>query len=207
MSKVIDYSKFDDIDSDDCNSETEEQASAPLSNSNDKAVVKQGSHPNRYVFEYNGQQIYEWEQSLEEVTMYVNAPKGKKANDFRIIIETNRLRIGLKGFDRFFIDEPTFGKVDTSESSWYIDDSIIHIILIKVARGSVWETPLLGKADNTSGGKSAKGIVDPVTKEKMTQELMLERFAEENPGFDFRDAKFNGAAPDPREFMGGIKYT
>ncbi len=135
--------------------------------------------------------------------MYVNAPKGKKASDFDIRIETNRLRVGLKGYDRFFIDEQTFGKVDLSESSWYLDDSIIHIILIKVARGSVWETPLMGKADDESGTKS---IVDAVTKEKMTQELMLERFAEENPGFDFRDAKFNGAAPDPRKFMGGIKY-
>jgi len=28
-----------------------------------------------------------------------------------------------------------------------------------------------------------------------------------NPGFDFSGAEFNGMAPDPRNFMGGIKYN
>jgi hypothetical protein len=35
---------------------------------------------------------------------------------------------------------------------------------------------------------------------------MLERFQEENPGFDFRDATFNGEVPNPRTFMGGVGY-
>jgi hypothetical protein len=36
---------------------------------------------------------------------------------------------------------------------------------------------------------------------------MLERFAEENPGFDFSNAEFNGNVPEARNFMGGIKYS
>ena len=36
-------------------------------------------------------------------------------------------------------------------------------------------------------------------------QLMLERFQRENPGFDFSGAEFNGAAPDPSKFMGGLK--
>ena len=36
---------------------------------------------------------------------------------------------------------------------------------------------------------------------------MIERFQEEHPGFDFRSAEFNGQVPDPRAFMGGVKYT
>ena len=35
---------------------------------------------------------------------------------------------------------------------------------------------------------------------------MLERFQEENPGFDFSNAQFNGQAPNPRDFMGGVNY-
>ena len=89
---------------------------------------------------------------------------------------------------------------------------IIHIILIKASRGSIWDTPLMGRdlATNCNGKQDSNStvsvVVDPATKEKITQELMLERFQEENPGFDFRDAEFNGAVPDPRTFMGGIKY-
>jgi hypothetical protein len=30
---------------------------------------------------------------------------------------------------------------------------------------------------------------------------MLERFQEENPGFDFSQAQFSGNAPDPKTFM------
>ena len=34
---------------------------------------------------------------------------------------------------------------------------------------------------------------------------MLERFQLENPGFDFSGAEFNGAAPDPSKFLGGVR--
>lgn len=185
------------------------------SSTQQSGTIRQTSIPNRYVFEYNGQKTYEFDQSLEEVNIYIQTPPGEKkwkACDFEIKILVNQLRVGLNGHDRYFIDEMTFGKVDTSESSWYIDDSIIHIILIKASRGSIWDTPLMGRdlATNCNGKQDSNStvsvVVDPATKEKITQELMLERFQEENPGFDFRDAEFNGAVPDPRTFMGGIKY-
>lgn len=49
--------------------------------------------------------------------------------------------------------------------------------------------------------------LDPLAQETTKQQMMLERFQEENPGFDFSGAEFNGAAPDPRTFMGGVKYA
>lgn len=175
-----------------------------------QGIMKQSSIPNRYIFEFNGLKIYEWDQNLDEVNIYIDAPSGRKASDFDIIIQANNLKVGMKGHDRYFIDEKTFGKVDTSESSWYLDESILHIILIKVSRGSVWEQVLMGRGYDKEEGSSditKRSLIDPLTKEKMTQELMLERFGEENPGFDFRDAQFNGAVPDPRTFMGGVKYV
>ncbi|RLN93889.1 hypothetical protein BBJ28_00012938 [Nothophytophthora sp. Chile5] len=45
--------------------------------------------------------------------------------------------------------------------------------------------------------------LDPMAQEATKRQMMLERFQEENPGFDFSNAEFNGAAPDPRTFMGG----
>jgi hypothetical protein len=67
--------------------------------------------------------------------------------------------------------------------------------------------------------------MDPFTKGEIQKEMMKERFAEEvrylrmlswvyyyfflfqNPGFDFSGAEFSGSAPDPRKFMGGVKYN
>jgi hypothetical protein len=48
--------------------------------------------------------------------------------------------------------------------------------------------------------------VDEYQKQDIQKSLLLERFQQENPGFDFRDAEFNGSVPDPRTFMGGVNY-
>ena len=56
---------------------------------------------------------------------------------------------------------------------------------------------MLGKAGVT---------IDPFTREGEKKKMMLERFQEEHPGFDFSGAEFNGSVPEARDFMGGIKY-
>jgi hypothetical protein len=43
--------------------------------------------------------------------------------------------------------------------------------------------------------------VDPMSEENVKKQLMLERFQQENPGFDFSGAEFSGGAPDPKTFM------
>ena len=131
-----------------------------------------------------------------EVNIYATAPQGVTASQLICNIHSDRLQLGLKGHDRFFIDEQTCSKVDTSESSWYMgDDGVINIVLIKAHRGETWVSALKGQA-----------VVDAATKESIQKELVLERFQEENPGFDFRGAEFSGSAPDPRTFMGGVGY-
>ena len=37
--------------------------------------------------------------------------------------------------------------------------------------------------------------------------MIIERFGKENSGFDFSDAEINGQVPDPKTFMGGLKYV
>ena len=56
----------------------------------------------------------------------------------------------------------------------------------------------------TSGQQGIQENVDPMTKQAMQRTLMLERFQEENRGFDFRYASFNGEVHSPRTFMGGL---
>lgn len=66
------------------------------------------------------------------------------------------------------------------------DDGVINIVLIKAHRGETWECALKGQA-----------VVDAFTKQEIRKDLVLERFQEENPGFDFRDADFIGFVLDP----------
>ena len=174
--------------------------------------------PDRYIFSYQNQTIYEWEQSLEEVTIYITPPPEQlpKQNPARYIIVNilpNQLQVGLKGADRHFIDEQTFDKVKPKESTWTLEDGVITIVLAKCFRGQTWEGVLCGHINSTNavdGSSVREGIqesIDPVTKQAMQRTMMLERFQEENPGFDFRDATFNGDVPDPRTFMGGVGYN
>lgn len=229
MSKLCDYSKFDNLDSDsessgnnndnDCrgnNPPDEIDSTASLepgkmpqqqqqkqSQEARMNVTKKGSEEGRYIFECNGRKVYEWEQSLEEVNIYIDAPPNTSASALVCNILPSRLQLGLRGSDRFFIDEATYGKVNLSDSSWYLDadDGIINIVLAKVYRGETWENALLGV------GERQGQVVDPFTKQQIQKDLMIERFQEENPGFDFRGAEFNGAVPDPRTFMGGVRYS
>ncbi|KAL7439569.1 hypothetical protein ACHAXH_006285 [Discostella pseudostelligera] len=186
-------------------------------------------HPtiaNRYIFTYDNQKIYEWEQSLEDVTVYIDAPSSGQrhvtASYIVVNISHDRLQVGLKGCDRYFIDELTFDKVKAKESSWYLDEGVITIILIKCFRGQTWDSVLRGLDDsvaaattsssedvegNGENNDAVNGVVDPFTRQEMQRSLMLERFQEEHPGFDFRDATFNGEVPDPRTFMGGVGYN
>ena len=77
------------------------------------------------------------------------------------------------------------------------------IYLQKANKGVVWEGTLQGNASIASG--TAK--LNPIQLQQVQQELLLERWQEENPGMDFRDAQFNGSTPDPRTYMGGVKYS
>ena len=62
-------------------------------------------------------------------------------------------------------------------------------------KGEAWTSACMGHQ-----------ALDPITQEEVKKNILLERFQEENPGFDFSQAKMNGQVPDAREFMGGVSY-
>lgn len=138
---------------------------------------------------------------IVEVNMYIDAPPGvTSASSIYCTITPTHLTVGLRGAPHPYLDENTFSKVVVKESSWFLDSNIIHIVLSKAHRGETWESCL-------RGATHAAGEVDPVTKQEIQKEMMLERFQEEHRGFDFRGAEFNGVVPDPRTFMGGVGYN
>ena len=149
----------------------------------------------RQKFEHEGRTVYEWEQSLEECRIYVMPPPGLKASFVDCTITATRLSLGIKG-NPPFINEEFFEKVKQDESYWMMtDDGEIEINLQKMKKASTWDSALKGH-----------GQLDAFTRTEVQKTLTLERFQEEHPGFDFSGAEFSGAPPDPRNFMGGVKY-
>eukprot|EP01067_Filipodium_phascolosomae_P008549 Filipodium_phascolosomae@DN730_c0_g1_i1.p1 len=149
----------------------------------------------RQAFTYQGRTIYEWDQTLDEVHVYLSPPEGTTKQHFNITIEPRKLTVGLHG-NPPFIDEKTFSVVDVKDSFWMLEDDELHIQLQKMKKGETWTSVLVGH-----------GTVDSFVKDEIQKKLLLERFEEEHPGFDFSGAQFSGSAKDPRDFCGGVKYT
>jgi len=145
-----------------------------------------------YSQSFAGLTIYEWEQTLEGVDIFIAPPEGVRAKMIDCKIAPNRLTVGLKG-NPPFINEEFPEVVKVSESIWTLDDGVIHIALQKMSKGTTWNSALKGHQS-----------LDLLSQEGVKKQLMLERFQEEHPGFDFSGAEFSGQAPDPKSFMGGI---
>lgn len=141
-----------------------------------------------------GRVIYEWEQDLTDVHLYLQPPPPTRPKEIAVDISANRLCVGFEGKPPLF-DEELSSTVDTSASFWMLEDGELHIQLGKMRKGEVWKSALKGHA-----------CLNAVAAEEVRKKLMLERFGEEHPGFDFSGATFSGSAPDPRKFMGGISY-
>ena len=225
MSRLSDYAKFDRLDDDSSSDDGEERGARPAARKEGQqqqwrqedpspeppAAARIRRHPTnarRFVFEHAGRPIYEWEQSLQEVVLYVPAPPAPSSSCSKDGIVCNiaarHLQLGLRGHDRFFLDEDTAGAVDTTESTWCIEEddgaSQIVIYLQKMAKGSVWPSALKGRTAATTAE------LDPLSLQQVQKQIMLERFQEENPGMDFSGAEISGSVPDPRSFMGGVRY-
>lgn len=174
-----------------------------------KEVKQKAAGRQKYM--YQGREIYEWEQTLEEVHIYIKPPKfllpkykdevkknlkpGEEPPKLEVVIKHDHLKIGIKGTNPF-IDEDLAKNCTSDESYWMIEDEELHIQLQKMYKGEVWPAVFKGHE-----------AMDALTQQEVQKKLLLERFQQENPGFDFSQAEFNGMAPDPRTFMGGVKYT
>lgn len=204
---MVDYRKFDHIDTDSEEDNDIIQMKKPsnpspalnsISTKTPTLMTKKGKE-GRLKFEYDGRVVYEWDQTLEEVNIYIVPPENLPRNLIEIKILHKHLSVGLKVSPPVppFLDEDTGGPVKIKESMWTYSDGEININLQKMNKAEMWDCALVGK----SGAQ-----LDAYTQEEVKKKLMLERFQEEHPGFDFSGADFNGSVPNAREFMGGVKY-
>ncbi|SBT71044.1 CS domain protein, putative [Plasmodium malariae] len=149
----------------------------------------------RHKYVNNGVLIYEWEQSIDEINIYINMnAKIVDKKDLDIDIKSKRIRIGLKNTESFLEGE-LCSIIDEDCSYWFIEDNNLHILLTKVKKAEIWNSVF-------KGHKNLNAIDEDNTK----KQILLERFQQEHPNFDFSSAAFNGQVPDARTFMGGVKY-
>lgn len=178
---MVDYRRFDAIETD---SEDEVEIDTPQPTDEPRQLfpsvaprppeqtvqpmTKKGKE-GRIKFEHGGRTIYEWEQSLTEVNIYLEPPPGVTAKMLEIVISHRHLRVGLKGAPPF-IDEDTGGPTIPDDSLWTLIDGELNINLQKMNKAEAWDCALMGQ----TGSK-----LDAYTQEETKKKLMLERFQEE----------------------------
>lgn len=107
----------------------------------------------RQRFEYQGRKIYEWDQTLDDINIYIEPPKaclkkyeaqvretlkpGESVPKLEVIIKPDRVSIGIKG-NPHFINERLTKLCDSEQSCWLIEDEELHIILHKAFKGELW---------------------------------------------------------------------
>jgi hypothetical protein len=130
----------------------------------------------RIQFEYDGKLIYEWEQNLTEVIIYVPPPPGVSKKQLDIRITPHHLTVGMKGLPPY-IDEETGGMVRVDESMWMLTDGELVINLQKMNKAEAWDCALQGSQARKNIPNQGK--LDDYTKEEVKKQLLLERFQEE----------------------------
>ena len=149
----------------------------------------------RRTFSHEGRPIYTWEQTLEEVLVFVRPPPGVAAAHIACAIKPTHLTLGLKGAPPF-LDAPLAAACLAKESLWCWEEGEVAITLTKARKGETWPSVCQGH-----------GELDAAAEADVHKRMLLERFGQEHPGFDFSGAEVSGAVPDPREFMGGVKHS
>jgi hypothetical protein len=152
------------------------------------------SAPVRQTFTHNGRVVYAWEQSLDEVLVVFEPPPAVPASAFAVVITPTRVTLGLKGAPPF-IDEALAAACVAKESFWNLEAAELTLTLTKARKGETWPSAFAGH-----------GALDAAAEADVHKRMLLERFGEEHPGFDFSGAVVNGAVPDPRTFLGGVSY-
>eukprot|EP00271_Cylindrocystis_brebissonii_P023267 TRINITY_DN9567_c0_g3_i1.p1 TRINITY_DN9567_c0_g3~~TRINITY_DN9567_c0_g3_i1.p1 ORF type:complete len:158 (+),score=30.01 TRINITY_DN9567_c0_g3_i1:354-827(+) len=144
----------------------------------------------RFRVVHNDKTLYEWDQTIEEVNMFIPLPVGLPSRQLSVEIKRKHLRLGAKG-NQPYLDHDLGGGVKADASFWTVEDGVLHVTLQKAERAIAWKGALVGHE------------IQEYDADQEKRRLMLERFQDEHAGFDFSGAEMSGTCPDPSTFLGG----
>ena len=153
------------------------------------------SYPTRKRVVHDGRVVYEWEQELDDVSLYLNPPPSLPSSLLSIVLLPDRLTVGIKG-NPPYLDEVLGGPIVPSSSYWTYSDGEVHVLMHKAVPGSAW-------TQCTAGGAATAALSEAEALGER-QRMLRERFQREHPHFDFSSADISGEVPDAAHFMGGI---
>ncbi len=157
--------------------------------------------PNRHKHfdDASGRLLYEWEQTLDEVNVFVPTDAtAHKTKDLNVLVTGNAIEITTKKNDDDAIVFPKlrlFRPTIADDSVWTRDAHTgeIHVQVVKCKKAEPWVGAFEAHCDEAT----ATGV-----SEEERKRMMQARFQREHPGFDFSDAEFEDGKriPDASEW-------
>ena len=178
--------------------------------------------PNRHKFYVDENKLlYEWEQTLEEVNIFIPISSELKTKE-DLSVEITGKTIEIKKKKKKIGDDKNcvvllpklelYRQTIADESVWTRDQSTgeMHIQLVKLKKAEPWEAAFKEHCRNLRGATGTNPASDEMSTKAEADEriemdrrrMMLARFQKENPGFDFSDAEFEVGkeVPDASEW-------
>ena len=170
--------------------------------------------PNRHKFYVDENKLlYEWEQTLEEVNIFIPISSELKTKE-DLSVEITGKTIEIKKKKKIGDEDcnvlpklELYRQTIADESVWTRDQSTgeMQIQLVKLKKAEPWEAAFKEHCRATGTNASDETSTKAEADEKIEMDrrrMMLARFQKENPGFDFSDAEFEVGkeVPDASEW-------
>ena len=170
--------------------------------------------PNRHKFYVDENKLlYEWEQTLEEVNIFIPISSELKTKE-DLSVEITGKTIEIKKKKKIGDEDcnvlpklELYRQTIADESVWTRDQSTgeMHIQLVKLKKAEPWDAAFKEHCRATGTNASDETSTKAEADEKIEidrRRMMLARFQKENPGFDFSDAEFEVGkeVPDASEW-------
>lgn len=178
--------------------------------------------PNRHKFYVDENKLlYEWEQTLEEVNIFIPISSELKTKE-DLSVEITGKTIEIKKKKKKIGDDKNcvvllpklelYRQTIADESVWTRDQSTgeMHIQLVKLKKAEPWEAAFKEHCRTLRGATGTNPASDEMSTKAEADEriemdrrrMMLARFQKENPGFDFSEAEFEVGkeVPDASEW-------
>ena len=94
----------------------------------------------RHAFRHEGRVVYEWEQTIEEVCLFVQVPAGVRARDLGVSIAAREVSVGIRG-NPPYLQHALHAPCVTADSTWTLDGGELAITLAKVRHRSTGRGP------------------------------------------------------------------
>ncbi|KAG0357757.1 nuclear movement protein nudC [Gamsiella multidivaricata] len=156
---------------------------------------------------------YKWKQTLGDVSVSVEVPKGTRSKDLVVDIKKKSLKVGLKG-QTPIIDGVLFKDIKVDDSTWTLDSQKEVNIHLEKYKGTEWwkcvieghpeidttkvvpENSKLSDLDGETRGMVEKMMFDQrqkaagkPTSDDLKKAEALKRFQAQHPEMDFSNAK------------------